>query len=105
MTYTSVTLTVSKYRILDRAVQLSFRTANGTTGGTATASLDVSLPFNLNGSGARLPAYVFDGTGNRIGWGNYDSVNSKIRLYKFEVVNFGLGGNREFAIEHFIRIP
>ena len=105
MTYTSVTLTMSKYRILDRAIQLSFRTANGTTGGTATIALDVSLPFNLNGSGARLPAYVFDGSGNRIGWGDYDTTNFKIRMYKFESVAFGLGGNREFAIEHLIRIP
>lgn len=100
MTYTSVSLDHARYQVIGRNININFRTTNGTTGGSADIAIDVSLPFNLNGNGVRLPAYCFDGAGNRIGWGDYNQNNSKIRMYKFETVNWGLGGNRELAATH-----
>jgi hypothetical protein len=104
MTYTSVTLAIAKYQIQNRNINLAFRTSNGTTGGTATGLINVSLPFNLNGCNVRNAVYVFDGSGNRIGWGDFDNT-SLVIMRKIDTTNFELGSSRELGFNDTIRIP
>jgi hypothetical protein len=104
MTYTSVTLAIAKYQIENRNINFAFRTDGGTTGGTASALINVSLPFNLDGCSVRNAVYVIDGSGNRIGWADYDK-NSLVEMRKADTSNFGLGANREIGFNDTIRIP
>jgi hypothetical protein len=104
MTYTSVTLAIAKYQIQNRNINFTFRTSDGTTGGTATGLINVSLPFNLNGCNVRNAVYVFDGSGNRIGWGDFDNT-SLVIMRKIDTTNFGLGSSKEIGFNDTIRIP
>jgi hypothetical protein len=101
MTYTSVTTTVAIYKITNENININFR-STGTTGGTASTSIDVSLPFDLSGIFYRFPCYTFDSSGNRIGWG--DVITSAIKIYKIDTSNFGLGSSRELGITNTIRL-
>jgi hypothetical protein len=104
MTYTSVTLAIAKYQIENRNINFAFRTSDGTTGGTAGALINVSLPFNLNGCNVRNAVYVFDTASSRIGWADYER-NSLVEMRKIDTSNFGLGANRELGFNDTIRIP
>lgn len=104
MTYTSVTLAIAKYQIENRNINLAFRTSDGTTGGTASNLINVSLPFNLLGCNVRNAIYVFDVSSNRLGWADYEKT-SLVELRKHDTTNFGLGANRELAFNDTIRIP
>ena len=104
MTYTSVTLAIAKYQIENRNINFTFRTSDATTGGTATAAINVSLPFNLIGCNVRNAVYVFDNASSRIGWADYEK-NSLVEMRKIDTSSFGLGANRELGFNDTIRIP
>lgn len=105
MTYTSVTLAIAKYQIENRNINFTFRTSDGTTGGTATALINVSLPFNLDGCNVRNAVYVIDfGDPNRVGWADYNKV-SLVEIRKLGTTTFGLGSAREIGFNDTIRIP
>lgn len=91
MTYTSVTTIRAKYRHRDQSVEL-YLNFEGTTGGTASNVLQVSLPFNV-APYCSLSATVQDGLGTAISGICY-AANNLLCIEKADKSNFGLGANR-----------
>ncbi len=94
MTWTVSTIALSKYKVSGKTVTL-FLDIVGTTGGTASNTLQYSIPFTptaftfsfdvCSDTGALASGYCFASTGSYIGFRKADASN------------FGFGANREAA--------
>jgi hypothetical protein len=103
MTYTSVETTYAKFRISGECVFLKVR-ASGTTGGSASAYITVSLPFAayaaIGGGGS---AFVFDGS-TIGGYAYMDGSNSVYRVYKYDSSSWGIGASKMIWLDAFFFI-
>ena len=91
MTWTSVSGSIS-YVVDGTEVHLYIQT-NGTTGGTASTTLSISLPWATNpaAGGQRSTTIVRDGS---FTLGNTSISSSVLTGSRYDAANFGLGGNR-----------
>lgn len=100
MTYTNVVTSYAKFRISGECGFLKVR-ASGTTGGSASTYITVSLPFaaytGIGGSGAVL--ITDSGVGG--GFGHMDGSNANFRIYKNDASNWGLGATKGFWLDAF----
>lgn len=93
LTYTSISTYRARYKVSGGQLLLDFSSA-GTTGGTASNTITVTIPFNnSNGSILYYPAVVGDGATGAGGSFINDATNI-INFRKYDSSNFGLGGAR-----------
>lgn len=94
MTWTSVTTTFAKFRIVGNYINVLVQ-ASGTTGGTANTSLQATSPINITGSDA-YPGYgyVADGGISLGGIIFYNASSNQITGRKYDAANYGLGTAR-----------
>lgn len=95
MTYTSVTFSIAKYKIVGDLCKIMFR-SSGTTGGTAAANIRITPPiifvdFSAS-SDLGIGGYAGDTTGE--GANIYFATNQRIDCRKYDATNWGLGASR-----------
>lgn len=89
LTYTSVTTTFAKYKIVGRTLYLAFST-DGTTGGTTSTALRATVPFTT-ANNFPVVAQIYDGA-LLLGVGTL--ANTYVNIQKYDNSNYGLGSSR-----------
>jgi len=92
MTWTSVTANPAKFKINGKSCTVVI-SASGTTGGTASTVLTVTLPVTPDNTTYRVGGSVDDGVGYPGWFGNYASIGT-IYCSRWDNGNFGLGAGR-----------
>ena len=100
MTYTSVSVTAAKFRVIGNTVHVIVN-ANGTTGGTASNQLRSSAPITPDSIAHPLIAAARDATTGGAAVGTGAVVTPNIVVYKPDLSNYGLGTGRIMFAEGF----
>ena len=96
MTFTSTS--VMYYSITNNLLSV-FGSATGTTGGSASTAIKVSVP--ISALSATNPAFAVSAAESVTfggGMGGWESTGSGIYVYKYDKSNWGLGTNRHIRI-------
>jgi hypothetical protein len=98
MTYTSVETTYAKFRISSECVFLKVR-ATGTTGGSASSHITVSLPFAAYGAMGGVGQTFITGDSTSSGYALLYGIDNLVRVYKNDSSNWGLGANKQIIFD------
>jgi len=97
MTYTSVTTEIAKLRV-DKATITLIVFAEGTTGGTASSGISVSLPVNSTERWIGTGAICVDSS-YMSGFAVISSGLVNVQVYKYDQSNWGLGTLRRIGFQ------
>ena len=101
MTFTSVTTTVEKFKLVGKQLYLVLM-ATGTTGGTADVAINFSLPVTASTLTAAFFGYAIDGS-LQCGFGNLGNSTTG-SMFKYNYSNWGLGTGRSIRVSGFYPI-
>jgi hypothetical protein len=91
MTYTSVTTNVAQYQRHGNQVNFMVN-STGTTGGTASNEIIISIPVSLAGGTSVMPAYLVIG-GSILSGLSYHATATTIAIRRYDNTNYSLGPN------------
>ena len=100
MTYTSVTTNLAQYQRHGNRVDFMVN-ATGTTGGTASNELRISLPVALVGGTSMMSVYIV--IGPVISGISYHSASTTLAIGKYDGSNYPLQPNVTVSVSGFYR--
>jgi len=104
MTYTGITTNVARYKLIGKTLYIELQ-FDGTTGGSASAGITVSLPNSASPktTGTRTPCVIRDAGTYEIGFIEYGGADG-IYFRRLAVVNYSLAANTGGSISAIIEL-